>query len=195
MARPEIFVSVDIEADGPIPGPHSMLSLGAAAFVRGDLTPVATFEINFAPLDGASPDPSTAAWWAAQDPAVWAHVTADPLPPDEATRRFGDWVKGLRGNPVLATWPSWDYMWVHWYFLRFVGKSPFGLGALDIKTLAWTALGTTAFKDTGKRNLPTAWFDGAPAHNHQGLDDAIGQGMLLIHALRALDAAAAARTA
>ncbi|MFP4592985.1 MAG: exonuclease, partial [Ralstonia sp.] len=24
--RPEIYVSTDIEADGPIPGPHSMLS-------------------------------------------------------------------------------------------------------------------------------------------------------------------------
>ena len=26
---PEVFVSTDIEADGPIPGPHSMLMLGA----------------------------------------------------------------------------------------------------------------------------------------------------------------------
>jgi len=30
-----MYVSVDIESDGPIPGPHSLLSLGAAAF---DLT-------------------------------------------------------------------------------------------------------------------------------------------------------------
>jgi hypothetical protein len=27
----EIYISTDIEADGPIPGPHSMLSIGAAA--------------------------------------------------------------------------------------------------------------------------------------------------------------------
>lgn len=28
----EIYVSTDVEADGPIPGPHSMLSLGSAAY-------------------------------------------------------------------------------------------------------------------------------------------------------------------
>ena len=28
--KPSLYISVDIEADGPIPGPYSMLSLGAA---------------------------------------------------------------------------------------------------------------------------------------------------------------------
>lgn len=28
----EIYVSTDIEADGPIPGPHSMLSFASAAY-------------------------------------------------------------------------------------------------------------------------------------------------------------------
>ena len=28
----EIYVSTDVETDGPIPGPYSMLSLGSAAF-------------------------------------------------------------------------------------------------------------------------------------------------------------------
>ena len=32
IVLPEIYVSIDVEADGPIPGDHSMLSLGAAAF-------------------------------------------------------------------------------------------------------------------------------------------------------------------
>jgi hypothetical protein len=32
MATPEIYVSTDVEADGPIPGPHSMLSMGSAAY-------------------------------------------------------------------------------------------------------------------------------------------------------------------
>ena len=29
---PEIYVSTDVEADGPIPGPNSMLSFGSAAY-------------------------------------------------------------------------------------------------------------------------------------------------------------------
>ena len=32
MSSNEIFVSTDVEADGPIPGPNSMLSFGSAAY-------------------------------------------------------------------------------------------------------------------------------------------------------------------
>jgi hypothetical protein len=28
--RPDVYFSVDVEADGPIPGPYSMLSVGVA---------------------------------------------------------------------------------------------------------------------------------------------------------------------
>ena len=35
--KDEIYVSTDIEADGPIPGPHSMLSFASAAY-RADKT-------------------------------------------------------------------------------------------------------------------------------------------------------------
>jgi hypothetical protein len=38
-ASREIYISTDIEADGPIPGPNSMLSFGSAAF-RADKTMV-----------------------------------------------------------------------------------------------------------------------------------------------------------
>jgi hypothetical protein len=31
---PEIYVSTDVESDGPIPGPHSMHSFGSAAFLE-----------------------------------------------------------------------------------------------------------------------------------------------------------------
>ena len=31
--RAEIYVSTDVEADGPIPGPHSMLSFASAAYL------------------------------------------------------------------------------------------------------------------------------------------------------------------
>jgi hypothetical protein len=34
----ELYVATDVEADGPIPGPYSMLSLGMAVAGRPDLT-------------------------------------------------------------------------------------------------------------------------------------------------------------
>ena len=48
--EPEIYVSTDIEADGPIPGPHSMLSFGSAAYLP-DKTVLATFSANLETLD------------------------------------------------------------------------------------------------------------------------------------------------
>src|SRR5262245_42538070 len=37
----EIYISTDVETDGPIPGPHSMLSFGSAAYTA-DKTLVST---------------------------------------------------------------------------------------------------------------------------------------------------------
>ena len=58
----EIYVSTDIEADGPIPGPHSMLSVGSAAFLP-DKTIVSRFSANLEALPGATEDARTMEWW------------------------------------------------------------------------------------------------------------------------------------
>jgi len=34
---PELYIAVDVEADGPIPGPYSMLSLGMAVVGHSEL--------------------------------------------------------------------------------------------------------------------------------------------------------------
>lgn len=52
----EIYISTDIETDGPIPGPHSMLSLGSAAY-GADLELIANFSVNFELLPGAEGHP------------------------------------------------------------------------------------------------------------------------------------------
>lgn len=50
-----IHVSTDVETDGPIPGPHSMLGFASAAFLP-DRTLVDTFEANLETLPGATPE-------------------------------------------------------------------------------------------------------------------------------------------
>lgn len=49
----ESYVSTDVETDGPIPGPHSMLSLWSAAYLP-EKTLVSTFSANLELLPGAS---------------------------------------------------------------------------------------------------------------------------------------------
>jgi len=58
MPLQDIYVSTDIEADGEVPGKHSMLSIGSAAYLA-DKTLLGTFSINLETLPEATPDPKT----------------------------------------------------------------------------------------------------------------------------------------
>ena len=79
---PEIYISTDVETDGPIPGPHSMLSFASAAY-RADKRLIDTFSANLETLPGAAGHPQTMAWWE-QHPEAWsrrAEVQRKPEPP------------------------------------------------------------------------------------------------------------------
>jgi hypothetical protein len=179
---PEIYVSTDVEADGPIPGRHSMLSFASAAY-RADKTLVGTFEANLELLDEATPDPKTMDWWRTQ-PAAWAACRTNLRAPAEAMPAYVTWVKALPGTPVFVGYPvAYDFMFVYWYLRAFAGESPFSHSALDIKSFAMAVLGTT-YRESTKRNMPKAWFDPIP-HTHVALDDARGQGALFCNMLAA----------
>jgi hypothetical protein len=176
----EIYVSTDIEADGPIPGPHSMLSFASAAF-RADKTLLGSFEANLTLLSGAEGNPQTMAWWATQ-PEAWAACRTNLRDPAEAMPAYVAWLKSLPGKPVFVAYPAaYDFMFVYWYLIRFAGESPFSHSALDIKSYAMGALGTE-YRQSTKRNMPKRWFDDLP-HTHVALDDAIGQGALFCNML------------
>ncbi len=176
----EIYVSTDVETDGPIPGPHSMLSFGSAAYLA-DNTLVSTFTANLETLPGATGAPDTMAWWQTQ-PAAWAACRRDLQPPESAMRKYLAWLKQLSGKPVFAAYPAgFDFLFIYWYLIRFAGESPFSHSALDIKTYAMALL-KGGYRDATKRNMPSRWFDELP-HNHQALDDAIEQGALFCNML------------
>lgn len=177
----EIYLSTDVETDGPIPGPHSMLSFGSAAYTA-DKQLVSTFSANLQTLEGASPHPKTAEWWATQ-PEAWAACRKDLQEPLVAMRAYVAWIKGLKGKPVFVAYPAgFDFLFVYWYLMRFVGESPFSHSALDMKTYAMAVL-KTGYRDSTKRNMPNEWFDMLP-HTHVALDDAIEQGALFCNMLK-----------
>jgi hypothetical protein len=181
----EIYVSTDVEADGPIPGPNSMLSFASAAY-REDKSLIGTFSRNLETLPGASADPRTEAWWKTQ-PEAWAACRTDLIAPEPAMKEYAQWLRALPGKPVFVAYPAvFDYMFVHWYLIKFVGETPFGISALDIKTMAMTMLGTP-YRETSKRTMPRHWFDGRP-HTHVALDDALEQGALFCNMLVELKA-------
>ena len=169
----EVYVSTDIECDGLIPGLHSMLSLGAAAFTpRGEL--LDTFTVNLAPLPDCAPLPQTMAWW--QDfPEAWARSTENPRPPGEALEGYVRWVEALPGTPVFVAYPAvFDFAFVNYYLARFVRRSPFGFSALDLRSYAMALTGGS-FGAATKAQMPAEWLPERP-HTHVALDDALAQG-------------------
>lgn len=177
---PEIYVSTDVEADGPIPGPHSMLSFASAAYTA-DKQLVGTFARNLETLEGATSHPRTEAWWKTQ-PEAWEACRRDLQAPDVAMREYVAWLATLPGRPVFVAYPaSYDFMFVYWYLMRFVGESPFSHSALDIKSFAMCLLGK-GYRDASKRNMPKRWFPDTP-HTHVALDDAKEQGALFCNML------------
>lgn len=176
----EIYVSTDVEADGPIPGPNSMLSFASAAYTS-DKKLIGTFSANLETLPGATADPKTEKWWATQ-PEAWAACRQNLESPEAAMRRYVAWLNTLPGKPVFVGYPaSYDFLFVYWYLMRFVGESPFSFSALDIKSYAMAML-KKDFRQSTKRAMPKRWFDSHP-HTHVALDDAIEQGALFCNML------------
>ena len=171
----EIYVSTDVEVDGPIPGPHSMLSFASAAYAAGK-TLVGTFSANLELLPDASGHPDTMAWWA-ERPAAWQASRRNPRRPADAMTEYVAWLEALPGTPVFVGYPAaFDFLFVYWYLMKFVGRSPFSFSALDIKTMAMVLM-KTGYRDVAKKTMPKRWF-GTSRHTHVSLDDAIEQGEL-----------------
>jgi len=177
----EIYVSTDIESDGPIPGPNSMLSIGSAAFSE-DGKLVSTFSANLETLEGAVGDPDTMKWWATQGKA-WEACRENILPPSLAMELYSKWIRGLSGRVVCVCYPvGYDFMFLYWYLIKFTGQSPFSFSAIDVKTYAMAML-KIPYRDSTKRRMPKRWF-GQSRHTHIALDDAIEQGELFCAMLR-----------
>jgi len=177
----EIYVSTDIEVDGPVPGPHSMLSIGSAAFAA-EKTLVSTFEANLHTLPGATSHPHNMTWWA-QQPKAWAAARASLQPPEQVMQAYHAWLLELPGKPIFLAYPAaFDFMFVYWYLMTFVGESPFEHSALDIRSYAM-ALMKRSYSESGKRNMPPTWFDDRSL-THVALDDAILQGTLFCNMLQ-----------
>lgn len=186
---PEFYVSVDVEADGPIPGPNSMLSFGAAAYTADGLC-LGTFTRNLKLLNEATPDPDTMIWWQSTPENQQAYLAtqehqADPVP---AMHDFVMWVETLKSQtgdkPVMVGYPiAYDFMWIHWYLMRFKGYTPFSHSGLDMKTVAMVLL-NVHYRNVGKRMMLKHWKPKTGKHTHVALDDAIEQGEMFCQMLQ-----------
>ena len=177
--QPDLYISCDIEADGPIPGPYSMLAFGLAVAARfdGQVFTVcdpskATFYRELKPISDTFDSEALRVSGLDRE---W--LTREGAHPAEAMADAAAWVSQQAGaeRPVLVGYPAvFDWLFLHWYFVRFAGGSPFGFsGALDMKTMYQQKAGVT-LDAAGRQDLPLA-LRAARQHTHNALDDAIEQ--------------------
>ena len=178
----DIYFSADVETDGPIPGPYSMLSFALVPAGRFDgqrfvapADPEDAFYVELAPI---SPDfePEALAVNGLDRARLIEHGAA----PQAAMNAASEWIHARCSGaaPVLVAYPlGFDGAWLRWYFIRFCGASPFGHSrALDIKTAAALDQGLPISR-AGRKRLPPE-LQPTRAHTHHAVDDAVAQAQI-----------------
>lgn len=177
----EIYVSTDVETDGPVAGKHSMLSIGSVA-LTAEKALISTFSANLETVPGLATDDATTAWWATQ-PEAWAACRQNLESPTAGMLRYLAWLKSLPGRLVFVAYPTaFDFPFVYWYLTQYTGENPFGYSVIDIKTYAMAML-RKPYRTCSKNSMPADWFDPSK-HTHIALDDALEQGALFCNMLR-----------
>lgn len=174
----EIIIAVDIEADGPIPAVNSMLSLGAAAYkIEGkEYKLLSTFSMNLVELPGATQDARTMKWWE-ENKKAWEASRKNPEKPQIVMEEFNKWVQNHGPDVAFAAWPAtFDFMWVYWYLMRFVGSSPFAYSGIDVKSYALAVMKEGSWIDFWGENLPKEWIPKDNPLEHVAVNDAVWEG-------------------
>lgn len=176
----DAYFSADVETDGPIPGPFSILSFAlvyagsfdgrrferpreyAETFYR-ELKPISdAFEPEALRVNGLDR----------------ARLCREGELPERVMTEACQWIKKIAGagRPVLVAYPlSFDWTWLYWYFIRFSKEgSPFDYSrCFDIKTAVAVKAGIP-ISEAGRSHLLPA-LRSAHTHTHHALDDATEQ--------------------
>ena len=162
----EVFISVDIEADGPIPGDYSMSSLGAC--VVND--PDTGFYSELKPIsDRFVPEAMSVSGLDRNC------LISEGTEPQVVMQQFADWLQkvcGADGRPIFVAFnATYDWMFVHWYFEHFLGRDPFGISGWDIKAYYAGVAKKHFWAETSKKRMDKEYLSTRP-HTHNALDDA-----------------------
>lgn len=161
----EVYISVDVETSGPIPGEFSMLTIGACDAYR----PEVGFECSLKPITlNADPDALAVTGLSLDE------LSAKGLTPEIAMCRFGEWVTSVAGEDGIPVFvglnASFDWSFVNYYFWRYMKGNPFGFSALDIKALYMGAM-KSSWRDTRSSNIKQA-LGATGSGTHNALEDA-----------------------
>jgi hypothetical protein len=180
QGKMDVYFSADVETDGPIPGPFSILSFAlvlAGSFdgehfrrpenyretLYRELSPISeNFEPEALRINGLDR----------------ARLCLEGESPEKVMTEACRWVTRIAGpaQPVLVAYPlSFDWTWLYWYFIRFSADgSPFSYSrCFDIKTAVAIKAGIP-ISEAGRSRIDPS-LRSKHAHTHHAVDDAIAQ--------------------
>lgn len=182
----QIYIIVDIELNGMMPGQHSILSIGAVASTMDQ--EVGSFYKKLLPLEDLSADSETMGWWKTQ-PEAWQEVNTDAEPAEQVIKAFRQWVASFGKSPVSVASPLvLDYPFIRWYLHRFGGEQLFEdfeptQRTLDLASFTAGKLNIPLARSR-RMQLPPKITEGMPEHSHKAIDDARGYGVILRNVLK-----------
>jgi DNA polymerase III epsilon subunit-like protein len=155
---------VDIEADGPIPGDYSMISLGAVV-VEPSLSK--RFYVQLRPISER---------WIPEYFDVGGFSRTETLTfeqPEIAMQQFADWIQSnsIEKPIFIADNNGFDWQFINWYFHHFCDSNPFGHSSSNLGSLYKGIVKDTSvnFKHLRKTH-----------HSHNALEDALGNAEALL---------------
>lgn len=166
MNTAELYISVDVETSGPVPGEFSLLSIGAC----DALNPDRVFQCELKPLSrNADPKALEISGLSLEELEVRG------LAPADAMNALAQWIAALDGAaPVFVGFNApFDWSFINYYFHRFSGFNPFGFSALDIKALYMGRTGCS-WSETRSSNISKALHPSLKG-DHDALHDALYQ--------------------
>lgn len=173
----EVLISVDVESSGPSPSTGSLIAVGAC---RVD-DPGVAFYVEIRPIEGLP--------WSAAAESVHGlsqvHLSSEGSAPHEAISRLADWIaRAAAGSrPVMVGFNApFDWMFIADSFQRYLGHNPFGISAMDLKSVYLGRFQVARWSETTKQHVLRRVAVELP-HTHNALDDARMQAELARHLL------------
>lgn len=169
--KKEVFISVDVETSGPIPDDYDLLSIGMCFVDR----PTVNFYCELKPISNK------------YDPEALAvtgfnlnNLLSTGLIADVAMSQCSEWIrKNIQDHetPIFVGFNvGFDWSFMNYYFLKYLGINPFGYTSIDIKSMYFGHFDVN-WADT-KSSKIVERLKAKLTSNHNALQDAIFQAEL-----------------
>jgi hypothetical protein len=158
------YVMVDVEADGPIPGDYSMVSLGAV-IVEPQLD--RTFYGKLKPIsEKFIPEALAVSGFTREETLAFDD-------PQAVIESFARWLAdNCKGRMMfISDNNGFDWQFINWYFHHFTGGNPFGFSSTNLGSL---------YKGFQKDTFVNFKHLRKTKHTHNPVDDARGNAEALL---------------